>query len=89
MSDKPNPFNAADWELCDEHETTFLRGDYCKECRIEYLEKQVEEYDSLIQRGVRELKALVDYDSNDGDGIGWNNIVDDILSELERIKGEG
>lgn len=27
-----------DWAACDEHETTYLRGDYCKDCRIEELE---------------------------------------------------
>lgn len=31
----PDPNNAADWDCCDEHETTFPKGGTCPQCSVE------------------------------------------------------
>jgi len=38
MTDDMNPLDIANWDLCDVHETTFMRHTYCKDCRIAELE---------------------------------------------------
>ena len=40
--DELNPLDVSSWDCCDEHETTFLRDSYCKECRIDKLETSLE-----------------------------------------------
>ena len=35
-------YDAADWDCCDEHETAYLKDGYCKDCKIEELQEQVE-----------------------------------------------
>ena len=50
-TDELNPLDIASWELCDEHETTFLRDSYCKECRISKLEQD----DHAAQHDIEQL----------------------------------
>jgi len=35
-----NEFGYGPWECCGEHETTYLQGGYCKDCKIEQLETE-------------------------------------------------
>ena len=52
MSDQWTPedldgLDAANWNVCDEHETTYMRHDYCKDCRIKALESLLDEKNIL------------------------------------------
>ena len=34
--------DVSDWEICDEHEQSFPRHGFCKDCRIAELQAQIE-----------------------------------------------
>ena len=38
-------YDVADWDCCDIHETAYLKDGYCKDCRIEELQEQVDALD--------------------------------------------
>jgi len=38
MSSELNPLDVSSWDVCDIHESTYLKDGYCKQCRIEELE---------------------------------------------------
>ena len=35
-----NPLDVESWDCCEEHETTYLKNSYCKDCRITELERE-------------------------------------------------
>ena len=63
-------FDLAEWDACDIHESTYRKGDKCKDCIIEELEKERDTYkaacmadDLIIQQRdarIKELKQEVD-----------------------------
>jgi len=60
--------DAASWDCCDEHETTYLKDGYCKDCKIEELQAQVDALNSPVlksewqeqQKRIEELQEQVD-----------------------------
>lgn len=63
MSSELNPFDASSWEVCAIHESTYLKDDYCKQCRIEELNKALTNSvhaDAFLLKRIEELEAEVE-----------------------------
>ena len=49
----------ADYNVCDEHESVYLKGDYCLECRIAELEAELHERTISSARVILDLRSTI------------------------------
>ena len=92
MSTELNPLDVASWECCGEHETTYLKDLYCKECRIADLEAENNAGQKVLD-GTNEqlddsLKRIADLESQLKDAHeGWDQDDEKHQKQLERVRG--